>query len=262
MCNLVIKLQVSYRFSLLNRSSPVQQQGGMQQPQQQQGVLPQPLGQQQAFMFPEEPHGPVQHQHAGQQTSDSSNEHTSFRQSQSQQASDSPDQHTTLLQGHSHAQSGMSHVQSAGEWRHYAHGLPDSQSHQQVPAHQHRSTSRQQHPCLSAADPFAQASSSWRSGNGALPVQEQVTQLHSQQHQSGSMRPSPLWGFAASGVHLRQAPFAAEQGPFAHAPTEAEHAGSRPDPTRRVECASPAISQFQQQQQSVPTTAAVRFTQS
>ena len=204
MCNLVIKLQVSYQFSRRRSQWPQQeqQQGSLQdQPPQQHQQPPTPpvVGANPA----------VQHQLADQLTSDHPGDSASLSQE--------------LLS----ESTGQQH--SAGEWRHHAYSLAPTLPHQERLA---PNWQRWQHHSDGAAELTHQE----RCSLGRLSADSASTwhEGHKPAQLQASMRPSSLWGFAASGVDLRQhTATSSEQAPPSGialpAPVTVAHVGSSPD---------------------------------
>ena len=199
MCNLVIKLQVSYQFSRRGSQTALQEQGHQnnipaQQPQQHRRIPSQ-----------------LNTASAAAQT-----RAADLAAVQSQAAVASPSGYPTpsydpssSTTGH---QSSVGH-QSSAEWRHHTSSMALAPSHQpsrapSLQSWQHHSASAAQGPNQepsSARDFSAEPAPAWPEAQRSSHAQPQA-----------SRRPSSLWGFAASGVDLQQHPAVsqhAQQGP-------------------------------------------------
>ena len=189
MCNLVIRLQVSYQFPWRRSQSPlqVQQQGSLQR------------------------HLPQQHQPAPTQLNSTD---AAVQQTAAQSASDQPSGSASFRQDdlssatcvHVAEPEEESQQLATGHWRDHAHSMAAAPSHQQrLGSHWHRwphhgggaVQSPPQGAC-SLPRPDAESASTRHDG-------------HRQTQLSTVTRPSSLWGFAASGVDLSHQPAAPGQ---------------------------------------------------
>ena len=189
MCNLVIRLQVSYQFPLRRWQWPLQEQ--------QQGSLQQQL--------------PQQHQPAPTQL-DPANAAVQ-QQPAVQPASDNPraaslrqDDLSSATRVHLAGADEEGQQLATGHWRDHAYSMAAAPSHQQRlgPHWQrwpHHSSGAELLPPQDASSVLSLDAESASTGHEG----------HRQAHPSTVTRPSSLWGFAASGVDLSHHPAASEQ---------------------------------------------------
>ena len=194
MCNLVIKLQVSFQFPWRYSQWP------LQEPQQHQGSLQgqRPQQHQQAPTQPNPAGAAVQQQPAGQ---------PACSRNPGGSASLRPDDlSSTAQQRSAEAEVEASQQPATGHWRHHAYSMAAAPSHQQrLGPHWQRWP---HHSGGAAHLPHQDPCSLPSLDAESAPTGHEV---HRQAQMPTATCPSSLWGFAASGVDLGQHPAASEQ---------------------------------------------------
>lgn len=216
MCNLVIKLQVSFQFPWRRSQWPLQEQ--------QQGSL---QGQTAAGAFAPAVHqvGPTQIHPADASLQQQPALQPACSHNPGGSASVRPDLSSAAQQRSAEAEEEASQQPATGHWRHHAYSMAAAPSHQQ------------------RLGPHWQRWSHDGGGAAQLPHQdacslpsldaESASTGHEGHRQAPVTRPSSLWGFAASGVDLSQHPAASEQAELQQltwqGPAQLGQAGASPD---------------------------------